>query len=442
MHIPSPLPEPMPLDRAQGDITGLIIPAHGAALQEDGAEFLTRAFHAFGSLPADNAVTAFALQPCPGGSTGAKFFLNVTYAKPDPALHNALFAKFSRDFTDPRRDHPGRYEMAAEVPFMALARAADFPIRTAAPYFADYHMASGTGLVITERVGFGEGAIEPHRAKCLDFATMADPLLYYRATVTALAQLCGAHKAGCIDDSAFPFDPIAGSADPIRYDAAQLAAELAYVRAFVERCPQHFAPELREPAFLAAFCAQAEAIRANEVKIRVWLIHDPDLRALCHWNAHIDNAFFWREGTGFGREGAGLQCGFIDWGRVGQITLGSALWGALSAAHHDIWDEHLDELLALFVAEYAAAGGPSVSVAALEEHLIVHIATMGVARVLAFPEIIAFRCPTVAELTGPHDPAILGIESARNCLHVFTVFLKLWHTRGLGRRSAQVLARQ
>ena len=39
----------------------------------DGAAFLTEAFRAFGSLAADNAVARITrLEPCPGGSTGAK----------------------------------------------------------------------------------------------------------------------------------------------------------------------------------------------------------------------------------------------------------------------------------------------------------------------------------------------------------------------------------
>jgi hypothetical protein len=436
MRTPSPLPEPVFTDRVMGEHYGLTIPAHESALREDGAAFLTRTFHAFGSLPQDNAVTRMvSLERCPGGSTGAKFFLRLEYARPDPALHTALFVKFSRDFEDRRRDHPGRYEMAAEVPFMALARGPGFPIRTAAPYFADYDMATGTGLVITERVAFGEGAIEPHRGKCLDFATMADPLPYYRATITALARLCGAHKAGrlgCRVEAMFPFDPIAGSADLIRYNEASLASELDRVHAFVQRCPQHFAEELRDEAFLSRMATEAQRIRAGEADIRAWLIHDPDYRALCHWNAHIDNAYFWRDAGELG-------CGFIDWGRVGQITLGSALWGALSAAHHDIWDRYLDQLLTLFVTEYAAAGGPSLSTEALEQHLLVHIATMGVARVLAFPEVITFRCPEIDRLSGPQDPALLPIENARNCLHIFTVFLKLWHRGDLGRRATGLI---
>src|SRR5262249_46323369 len=145
-----------------------------------------------------------------------------------------------------------------------------------------------------------------------------------------------------------------------------------------------------------------------------------DLVALCHWNAHIDNCFFWRDAAG------DLHSGLIDWGRVGQITFGSILWGGLSAAHHDIWDHHLDDLLTLFVEEYHAHGGPRVTREELEFHLTLHIATMGVARVLAFPEVILFRLPECVNAGGPQDEMFLPVDPARNSLHVYTVFLKFW----------------
>lgn len=437
MSAPHPIPEPVAMDRVVGDDTGLVIPAHAQALTEDGAAWLTEAFRRFGSLAADNAVARVVrFERCPGGSTGAKYLLDVEWARADPALTTALFVKFSRDFTDRRRDHPGRYEMAAEAPFMALTRQPGFPVAVAEPYFADYEMATGTGLVITARVPFGEGVIEPHRPKTLDFQTLDDPLPYYRATVTALARLAGAHRAGRLSpdiERRFPFDPVTGSADPIRQDRAGLEAELAYTRAFVARCPQHVPARVREGAFLGRLAREAQAIRENEAAIRAFLIGDPALIALNHWNAHIDNAFFWRTG-------GELRCGLIDWGRAGQITMGSALWGALSAAHHDIWDLYLGELLGLFVEEYRLAGGPSITVEALEQHLLVHIGAMGVARVLAFPEIVAFRFPGIAEASGPRDPALLAIEPARNCLHVLTVFLKLWEARDIGGRIASLAA--
>jgi hypothetical protein len=429
---------PERLDRFAGDYTGLHVPAHAEALRAAGADFLTEAFRAFGAIGPDNAVTRIvALEPCPGGSTGAKLFLTVDYARAEPGLHTALFVKFSRDFDDERRDRQ-RWEMQPEVPFAALTRGPGFPIRVPIAYFADYHAQSGSGLVITERIAYGHGGIEPHRRKCLDHLTMTDPLPYYRQVVTALARLYGAHKAGRLApdvDARFPFDPVTGSADPIRYDAPGLQAELDFCFEFARRAPQLLPAEVRSPAFHARMARDAFRIREHEALLQRYLTGNRDFVALCHWNAHIDNCFFWRDAEG------ALHSGLIDWGRVGQITFGSILWGGLSAAHHDVWDLHIDELLTLFAREYHAAGGPLVSKEELELHLTLHMAAMGVARVLAFPEVIRFRLPECVDASGPHDPMFEAVDPARNSLHIYTVFLKFWLRQDFGRALDLLLER-
>jgi hypothetical protein len=406
-------------------------------LRAAGAAFLTEAFRAFGALAADNSVARITrFEPCPGGSTGQKFFLSVEYSRPQAKLHTELFVKFSRDFSDARRDH-GRWEMESEVRFAAISRLAGFPISTPAAYFADYHHESGTGLLITQRIAFGEGGIEPHRLKCFDHQ-LDDPLPYYRSIVTALARLAAAHKAGRLSpdvDMRFPFDPKASGGDPIPYDEAGLRAVLAECAAFGERAPQLLPAEVRTPDFLATLQAEALRVREHEAEIQAFLRGDPDLIALCHWNAHIDNAWFWRDAAG------GLQCGLMDWGRVNQITLGAALWGCLSAAHEEIWTRHLDELLELFVGEYHQHGGPRIGVERLKLHLMLHIASMGVARVLAFPGIVLFRVPEALDASGSRDPRIVACDPARNCLHVYTVFLELWRSGNIGSCLDQALRR-
>jgi hypothetical protein len=440
MTTPAPsLIQPVALiDHVRGDATGLAVPAHGEALMAGGAAFLSEAFRAFGALPGDNSVARITrFEPCPGGSTGQKFFLSVAYARPSPELHTELFVKFSRDFTDAQRDF-GRREMESEVRFAPISRLADFPISVPAAYFADYHRESGTGLLITQRIAFGEGAIEPHHLKCFDHQ-LDDPLPYYRALVTALARLCAAHKAGRLSadiDRQFPFDPATGGGDPILYSEDELRAVLAQCIDFGERAPQLLPAQVRTPDVLATLEREALRVREHDAAIQAFLRSDRDLIALCHWNAHIDNAWFWRDA------GGELHCGLMDWGRVNQITMGAALWGCLSAAHQSIWSEHLDELLTLFVDEHHAHGGPLITLEKLRLHLKLHVAHMGVARVLAFPSIILFRAPRALEASGPRDPIIQDVDPARNCLHVYTVFLNLWRTGGIGDCLDRMQARE
>lgn len=430
--------EPDLIDFVHGDDTGLSIPAHVDAFRARGADFLTTAFRAFGAIAADNSVTRIVgLESCAGGSTGHKYYLTVDYARDEPGLHRDLFLKFSRDFTDARRDWQ-RTEMESEARFVALSRAAGFPIRVPVGYFADFEAATGTGVVITERIPFGESPIEPHRRKCLDHETMADPLAYYRATVTALARLAAAHKTGALArdlDARFAWDPVAGSADPIRYSASELDAELERCFAFARACPQLLPDAVRSEAFMAQMARDAHHIREHEGAIQGYLRGNADLIALCHWNAHIDNLWFWRDAAD------DLHCGLIDWGRVGQISFGSALWGCLSAAHPAIWERHLGELLALFVEEYRAHGGPAISVEELEFHLTLHMAAMGVARVLAFPEIIQFRLPDCVHASGPRDPMFRDVDPARNCLTVYINFLTYWRKQDFGAHLEGLLGR-
>ncbi len=424
----------------RGDATGLDIPAHPDALRAAGPEFLTRSFRAFGSLDETNKVARIEhVELCPGGSTGAKLFMDIAYGRPDPALHTRLFVKFARDFADARRDVRG-WEMASEARFAPLSRLPGFPIAVPRAYFADYRQACGGGLIITERIAYGEGSIEPHRRKCLDHLTLDEPLPHYRQVVTSLARLAAAHKSGRLApdiDTRFPFNPATDSADPITYTREQLDEELDRCFRFSQMCPQLLPPEVRTSEFQARLAADASMIFEHEAAIQNFLQSDPRMIALCHWNAHIDNCWFERDA------GGGLHCGLTDWGRVGQITFGSALWGGLSAAHHTIWDHHLDELLALFVRDYAGQGGPAITAEELLFHLRLHLAAMGVARVLAFPEVIQFRAPDCARAVDPFDPMFLPVEAdpARNSLHIYTVFLKFWRKYDVGGAVRELLAR-
>jgi hypothetical protein len=429
------------IDAFTGDETGLGIPAHGDALLKAGPEFLTRAFHAFGALSPDNRVVAIRdWQPCPGGSTGAKFFMRLAYWREERGLPDDLFVKFARDFTDTRRDVRS-WEMAGEARFAPLTRRARFPISVPVALFADYEAASGSGLLITERIAYGEAGIEPHRRKCLDHQTLPDPLPYYRTVAAASRASAAADKAGALGadvDARFPFDPATGSADPIGYGEAELAAELEHVFAYIRDCPQLVPPEVRDPGFLAQLAENAYLILEHEAEIQAFLTGDPRMIALCHWNAHIDNCWFIRNADG------ALQCGLIDWGRVGRITFGSALWGGFSAAHEAIWEHHLDEILALFTAEYAAHGGPLIAPQELTFHLRLHLAAMGVARVLAFPEVIRFRAPECIHASGPHDPMFepVAMDPARNSMHIFGVFLRFWRRYDVGGAVRELLGRE
>lgn len=421
-----------------GDATGLALTAHGDALRTAGADFLTEAFRRFGSMASTNRVTRIVrLEECPGGSTGRKFFLTVEYSEPRPDLHTDLFVKFSRDFTNPMRDR-GRYEMEAEVRFAPLSRLPTFPIRVPVAYFADYEHESGTGLLITQQIAFGMDGIEPHQPKCLDH-DLPDPLAHYRAIVTALARLAAAHKSGKLSldvETRFPFDAHAAAAsDPVRYDESRLHELIRDYAQFAATYPQ-LVPSSLTPAFFARMGRDAGRFLQHEATIKRFLQADRDFIALCHWNANIDNAWFWRDAAGT------MHCGLMDWGRVRQMNVAYALWGALSAAHQELWDDHFDELLDLFVTELRTHGGPSLAADELRLHMDMYVATMGLAWLMEAPTKVLARLPAAATASDPRDPVFRTSEAARAQLHISTMFLHLWQAHdfaaGLGRLLAMV----
>jgi hypothetical protein len=430
--------DPAPVDFVRGDATGLRIPAHGDALRAGGETFLTDAFRAFGALSPHNKVTRITrFEKCPGGSTGQKLFVSVEYEHAEPQLHTDLFVKFSRDFSDSIRDR-GKYEMQSEVRFAALSCQPGFPISVPAACFADYHDESHTGILITQRIAFGSGAIEPHRQKCLDYE-LAEPLPYYRAIVKALARLAGAHQSGRLSpdiNARFPFDPlVAAASDAIGCDAEQLRHRVARYAEFAALHPRLLPANITSAPFIAKLDREVGRLLQHETTIKRFLHGNPDYIALCHWNAHIDNAWFWRDAS------SSLQCGLMDWGRVRQLNVAFALWGCLSGAGLEIWDLHLDALLELFASEFQQQGGARLDPAELKLHLELYVAMMGLAWLMESPARILMRLPETATATGPRDPVFRKSESARNLLHILTVFLNLWQTHDFGSSLDRLLER-
>src|SRR5580658_6674890 len=177
--------DPERLDFVRGDTTHLAIPAHGKALRTAGEAFLTDALRTFGSISPQNRISRIArLEPFHGGNSGEKILLTVEYQHPQPDLHTDLFIKFSRDFTDAFRDRR-RHELEAEVRLAVLSRLPAFPIPVPAAYFADFNRESGTGILITQRIAYGSGNVEPLHPKCRDHE-LPEPLPYYRAIVSTL----------------------------------------------------------------------------------------------------------------------------------------------------------------------------------------------------------------------------------------------------------------
>lgn len=419
-----------------GDHYGLPIPADPAALLGGGVSFLTNAFRASGVLMENSVARISEFREIGGGSTGRKVMLAVEYDRPAPNLHTELFVKFSRDLDNPVRDR-GKTQMESEVRFASLARAPQFPIVVPNPQFADYHAQSGTGILITERIVFGANGIEPQYHKCLDYE-MPEPVDHYRALLTALARLAGTHRSGRLpaeQTAHFPLDVQAatvGERAPLSMD--KLQRRVNQLAEFIDTHRGLVPADVGSPEFLARLVAEAPRLALFEDAVADHLAADGDYVALCHWNANIDNAWFWRDA------GGALRCGLMDWGCVSQMNLGMALWGAMSGAENDIWATHLDDLLELFVAEFERCGGPRLQPDRLRRHTLLYAAVMGVAWLLDVPALIGKRFDIAP--SSRTDPRIRDDESVRAPLQMLSNLLLLWQRHPLGDLLDEALAEE
>lgn len=412
-----------------GDRSALPFPVSVESLRERGTDFLTAAFRWTGAMSQENRVTAITgFTEFFGGGMGRKVLLSVTYERDEAGLHTNLFVKFTREFGDPLRDLFGPL-MEPEVRFALLSRRKGFPVAVPKCYFADYHAATTTGILITERIEYSENGIEPRHEKCLD-CELDNPLEHYRALTRAMARLAGYHKAGRFGaetEQAFPFD--AHRIDPgsrIPYTPEQLQTKLAKLLEFVDEAPQLFPECLRDASFLRQFVSEAPSVLEHELAIRSWLNESANYIALCHWNMNLDNAWFWRDPQGE------LQAGLLDWGSVGQMNVAQAFYGMTCAAEADFLHAHRRDLLALFVDEYQRCGGPVIELDELALLVKLSVAVLGIAWILDAPTLIERELGNVRAIEGRHDPALKDNFLARAQLQLLVVFLSEWQSDHIG----------
>jgi len=194
---------------------------------------------------------------------------------------------------------------------------------------------------------------------------------------------------------------------------------LSQLAQFVESHPGLLPANASSPEFLARLREDVPRIAHHGHAIARLLAADSDYVALCHWNANVDNAWFWRDADGV------LRCGLMDWGCVSQMNVGMAIWGAMSGAETDLWDRHFDELLQSFAAEVQRFGGPSLDPDRLRRHTLLYAAVMGIAWLLDVPALIRRRFGAAAP-DNRKDPRIKDDESVRAPMQMLSNLLNLW----------------
>ena len=417
-------------DWERGDIRGRDFPVHLDALRIAGPRFLTEGFRATGSMGTNNSVAAITeLEPFSGGSTGRKALLSVTYKHSDPELPERLFVKFSRDFDNELRDR-GKRQMESEVRFGLLSQIPDFPVAVPRCLFAEYHVESGSGILISERIAFGAGGIEPHHPKAQDYE-IENVRAHYDVLVAALARLAGSHRAGRFPDDVmahFESGPAKVKAREGKSCAAdQVRSRVIRYADFAAQCPQLLPASIRSEAFIDLLLTEVPRSFEHADALRTALRESArDLFAFCHWNANIDNAWYWQNRNG------DLACGLLDWGNVGVMNMVTALSSALVFAEPDFVIENLDHFFDLFSGVFAEVGGGPLDPALLKLQFSLQMVVGGLQWPLDIVPLILRHLPVLTSATDRFDPRIADDEFLRTQLHLLTAYLMLWQASDPG----------
>lgn len=403
----------------KGQETGTEFPTTIESFRKVGAAFLTRAFHAVGSLPADDRVTAVTrCDEFVGGGMGRKLLLDLEYARGD-GLAKQLFVKFPLDEGHPQREG-FTWPMQAEVRFYLLSMRTKLPVAIPTAYFADFEAESLCGILITERVAYGEGNLEACIDKCQDFL-LDDQLERYRVVTRANATLAGEHKAGKLGANIaekFPF-PGPRQIDGERFPYAQedIDLRIAMLRDYATKAPQLLPKEFATQAFIDRFERETRLVLHHQETIYNHLNLSSDYIGLCHWNINIDNAWFWRD------EEKQLHVGFLDWGSVQQMNIARAFWGMVCAAELDLLDAHRQDLMQIFVDCYRMSGGPDITLSEFEFMYRLAVSVDAFLWMINAPSIVETHLPNYSEMVDRFDQRLQNTFLARAQQHILTVML-------------------
>lgn len=392
--------EEMTPQNLPGYLTEMAFPHSSKQIKEFGPEWLTKAFHKYGTLPLDNRVTKIVRMyeldtsgfEAAGGS-GHKNRFTVEYEKPDPELHVHLFAKMPWDYFEHAvakkmrinistfGDSDGS-ELFAQVAYEGL-----FPFRIPKVYYADICRETTNFIAITEQVPFGKQVIDestgkvteqwkerpwkvmPVCQKYQDFLLMDAPSIYFQL-IRAMARLAGWDHSGAFDmwlgplpryspEDFYHSQGIAGR-PPISAQAVSASRRLA--SAFLDDgidfaanvAPRLFSDLARSPEHLSRMKEDTLKIAPFWEDMQTYAQNSSDFQGMIHVNLQADNAWFWKD------EHGDLDSGLFDLMGMGRGSLISCWMGCLGGAESDLLCEHIEGLCKCFADEFHRYGGPKV----------------------------------------------------------------------------------
>lgn len=441
---------------APGMLYGIEFPWNEELLIQMGPGWLTNAFHTAGTLAKDNEVTRIIPErrvKVTTGNNGGKFLFEVRYKRHDEGLHRKLFAKVPHPLegtTKSDRLSSSVNKQPMELYELNASRLleATLPCKIPKFYFGDISNETSNWILITERVPFADpepldfagelakrgerrGPLEPYHLegpydKCMDWTLRGSPLEYYMSLVKMGARMAGLHKAGKMGDPkalARHFEDM--SSRPIevfglspecsgkRPKEAKTYIDMA-LKFMSEEGSAIFPSFCSDPDFQETFTHSLLTLNAYSAESTYWRHSNQDYIALAHNNMNVDNAFFWRAGAG------DLDLGVLDWGAMGQKSLGFKLWWWLYCGDFDMLSEHMGGFLRCFVDTYAAFGGPALDMEVLRMQFVLTALEQMNSLCAAVPQIWQMcRKPEWKTIKDRYDPRIGANVNGKSTLRLY-----------------------
>jgi len=372
------------LELAPGDHYGLEFPFTLDLFRQFGADFLTKAFRAAGSIAHDNAVMEIiSLKPLSLSGASESAFITIAYERPEQDLHTELFVKFPPD-----RGVEYKHALApmahGEVEMQRLTRRNALPVKAAKYYYGDFSTQTLNYILITERISFGVAPIERAYVKGAD-QLMPEAHEHYMVLARSLAGVVAAHKSGALGpevEDIFPFARAARDFTPIPAAEANVDRLIDFIGRVA---PQLFPAAATSPQFLARWREDILFGLENKDAVIAYLHRDIDYTGLCHPNLNPDNAWFWRD------EAGRLQAGLLDWGGAGQMSIAQAISSMLMMPDPAGYIDLRNDVLTAFIREYADRGGPQLDPTEFLFQYKASLFSTAVCTIVAFVVDILFR---------------------------------------------------
>mmetsp|Transcript_88564 Transcript_88564/g.251045 ORF Transcript_88564/g.251045 Transcript_88564/m.251045 type:complete len:597 (-) Transcript_88564:123-1913(-) len=352
---------------AEGEFFGLPFPFTGEQILEFGAGWLTKAFHAAGTLPKDNSVKRIVDAAFfPGGGAGLKARVEVEYEKPSDDLHTMLFYKLPLPETEKNRHLCIQMALeGTEILFNQYVNAS-LPFRTPKFYFGDMSCRTSNFVLISESLTLASSSTRGKRQEAFQFeaaplkgmdSTLNDAIAKYYAiwrTNAIMAAWCHCGKLGK------QFTEVVGQPPPqnMMFPTSEkiFKARWEETKDFVLNVGTGcFPKDIATEEYMAQLGPEALDCAKSLHCFNDYLKGLDGGLGLMHINCQVDNAFFWVDDHGR------TDCGLLDFGGMFKLShLAPTLGWNLMSASPEFRAYHLENASRLFVSTLAEFGGPKL----------------------------------------------------------------------------------